>query len=334
MAKRVAISIIQEISKELWFDLWIEPEYGFIWYLEKNGVRHFFRNTCLDINRAGATKICNDKGYTSLLLEKFWYPVAEGKTFFSEKFNSLIEAKNGPAEWLAYARSLGFPVIIKPNNASQGHWVRKIYTEAQYWKAIEEEWYERYRIERYYSGRDYRILVLDGEVMAAYERIPFSLEGDWISTIRALLERKKDTLRKEGRKLGIDITDQRILFNLERNNMHWDSVLETGVRLSLLDNANLSTGWDMYDVTHTLHEDFMRLAINATKDIGLTLCGVDIITEDATLPWVQNPHTIILEMNASPWLSHYHTLSEEAEIRTKNIYRKILILLDESRTFG
>ena len=330
MAKRVAISLIKEISKELGYDLWLEPEYGFVGYLEKDGMRHFFRNTCLDINRAGAAKICNDKGYTSLLLEKFWYPVAEGKTFLSERFNTLIEAKNGPTEWLRYIRSIGFPVIIKPNNASQGHWVRKIYTETEYWKAIEEECYERYRIERYYSGRDYRVLVLGGEVMAAYERIPFSLEGDWVSTIRILLERKKDLLWKEDRKLSIDTTDPRILLNLERNNIHFDSILEAGMRVSLLDNANLSTWWDMHDITDTLHEDFIRLAIDATKDIGLVLCGVDIITKDATLPLWENAHAIILEMNASPWLSHYHTLSDEAESRTRNVYRKILMFLDSS----
>ncbi len=49
-------------------------------------------------------------------------------------------------------------------------------------------------VERFYLGNDFRILVLDNEVMAAYQRIPLSITGNGKSTILELLTIKREEI--------------------------------------------------------------------------------------------------------------------------------------------
>src|SRR5207253_6464045 len=103
------------------------------------------------------------------------------------------------------------------------------------------------------------------------------------------------------------------------------SVLEDGECIYLLDNANLSTGGDAVDVTADLHPEFRELAIRITRDMGLRLCGVDIITPDARLPVNQY---VLLEINGAPGLDNYASIGElQAEI-VDGLYLKILQALE------
>ncbi|OGH94592.1 MAG: hypothetical protein A2538_00340 [Candidatus Magasanikbacteria bacterium RIFOXYD2_FULL_41_14] len=49
--------------------------------------------------------------------------------------------------------------------------------------------------------------------------------------------------------------------------------------MCLLDNANLSTGGDSVDVTNSVHANFKKLVVKITRDMGLQLCGVDIMVK-------------------------------------------------------
>jgi D-alanine-D-alanine ligase-like ATP-grasp enzyme len=116
--------------------------------------------------------------------------------------------------------------------------------------------------------------------------------------------------------------DPRILEKLTRQKLSFRSVPKKGERVYLLDNANLSTGGDSVDVTDVMHPDFRKLTIKLTKDMGLRLCGVDLmvdgdITQKPKVYWV-------LEINSAPGLDHYAKMGREQEQIVENLYLKVL----------
>lgn len=93
------------------------------------------------------------------------------------------------------------------------------------------------------------------------------MTGDGIHTIRELVEIKQDVFIRDGRDTEIDITDPRMRIVLERRGYSLDTIAKKMEEVPLLDNANLSSGGESIDVTETLHEDFRKIAITATRDM-------------------------------------------------------------------
>ena len=82
-------------------------------------------------------------------------------------------------------------------------------------------------------------------------------------------------------------------------------------KILLLNNANLSTGGDSSDVTDCIHKEFKKIAINITKDMGLRICGVDLMVI-GDIKEKPNKYFVI-EINAAPGLDHYVTIGKEQE---------------------
>ena len=123
----------------------------------------------------------------------------------------------------------------------------------------------------------------------------------------------------------IKFDDFRISQKLKMQNIDWNSVIPHNNIIYLLDSANLSSGGEAVDFSERIHPDFQKLAINITKDMGLRLTGVDILTHDITMPMVD--YTLI-EVNGSPGLNHYAASGEVAAKRVEEFYLKILQVLE------
>jgi len=326
--------ILADIAPEMNIMVELEPEFGFVGELVfHNGTRHLFRNANFNINPAGSTEIAKDKGYTNYILNKHGFNVPEGKTFFS---NSMIrnlpnDKRRGIASAIDYVQTIGYPVFIKPNNLHQGILVTKIYQNSDL-ECVAERIFEKtdvLLVERAYSGRDYRIVVLNDKIISAYERIPLFVVGDGKHMIQDLLISAKNNLEKIGRpNAEIDLEDYRIDMNLVRQNLSRKSVVPEGEKIFLLNNANLSSGGTSQDVTHSIHESFIEKALKATKTLGLRLSGVDVICEDITSD-IEKQEWCILEVNAAPGLDNYASLGDEQLERVKMLYMEILRYLEK-----
>jgi D-alanine-D-alanine ligase-like ATP-grasp enzyme len=169
--------------------------------------------------------------------------------------------------------------------------------------------------------------VLDDVVISAYERIPLCVEGDGRSSIKKLLEDKQVLFDKLKRDTVIKYDDIRIAMKLSRQKLSYDSILPVGKRVFLLDNANLSTGGDSVDVTHCVHPRFEELAVRLTKDMGLRLCGVDLITQGDISN--ETGEYWILEVNAAPGLDHYARSGEKQRKDVEALYTKVLQSLEK-----
>jgi hypothetical protein len=166
-------------------------------------------------------------------------------------------------------------------------------------------------------------VVLNNEVISAYERSPLAVIGDASSSIRKLLQKKQVYFVQTGRDTVINMTDFRISNRLKRQGLSMDYVPTRGQHIVLLDNANLSSGGDAVDVTRSMHDSFRRLATDLTRDMGLRFCGVDLIVAKGTIEQTCGDY-YILEINAAPGLDHYAELGRLQKRAVDGLYLKVL----------
>jgi cyanophycin synthetase len=95
--------------------------------------------------------------------------------------------------------------------------------------------------------------------------------------------------------------DELTLQALQIQGLDWASVPAAGRRVHLRDIESTQWGgWDE-EVTDQLHPDNLAIALQAAQLLGLSVAGVDVISQDITVPWHQNG-AIINEVNHAPLL--------------------------------
>lgn len=319
--------ILQKIAPRIGATVFIEPRWGVVGQITfKSGRHSYFRYNTLDLNPVGSSDIARDKDYANFFMKAMGYPVVPGsKTFFSNEWADAIGARHRKIDdAYHYARTLGFPLIVKPNSGSQGQNVALVHDRQEFYSALRAIFkHDRVAlIQKRVTGKDYRIVVLNDQVISAYERIPLSITGDGKSTISKLVAIKQRLFVAASRDTRIKTDDPRITMKLKSQGLNLRSVPEKNERIFLLDNANLSTGGDSLDVTESIHPAFNELAVRLTKDMGLRLCGVDLIIHgDISMPpkayWV-------IEINAAPGLDHYAATGKTQRKIVEDLYLKVL----------
>ena len=332
------IELVKKLAPKIGVKVIVEPEWRIACQIiYPNGVVRSLRTYTLDLNHIASADMACDKDFAKFFIKKRGYPVAEGTTIFENKWAKIIGSKRTISYAKKYAKKLGFPVIVKPNSKSQGSGVHLAKNQRELNQALREifKGSKIAIIERYLPGRDYRIVVLDGEIISAYERIPLSITCDGKSSIISLLKRKQNLFVSSGRDTRINFNDKRIKLKLKREGYSFESILPDRQKVYLLDNANLSTGGDSIDVTNIIHQTFSKIAIKLTKDMGLRMAGVDImvrkgdITKDA-----KKCKYYIIEINAAPGLDHYVTTGDHQRQIVEDMYLKVFKALGKKGLKG
>lgn len=319
--------VLKKIAPSIGAEVIIEPVWQIVGQITfKNGRRRYFRGSCIDINTLGSSEIAKDKGYSNMFMEKMGYPTVPGsKTFFSRSFAKKIGMSKRDIDGAyRYAKRLGFPIIVKPNSGSQGSNVALVHNKIEFYKALRSI-FKNDRValvQQPVSGKDYRVVVLDNQIISAYQRIPLNVTGDGKSSIRKLLIAKQKKFIIDNRDTRINLSDPRIKEKLKHQGLDLESVIDNNKLVYLLDNANLSTGGDSVDVTEKVHDDFASISVALTKDMGLRLCGVDLMIEGDIS---EKPNKYwILEINSAPGLDHYAKSGVDQERIVEDLYLKVL----------
>ena len=320
--------LVSKLAPKVGASVVVEPEWGVAsQIIYKNGlVRSVFRYS-LDLNSIASADIAKDKGYAKFFMKKKGYPVAEGTTILENKRAKAINGKRNMAFAKKYVKKIGFPAIIKPNSKSQGAGVHLVHSERELEMRLKEIFKDDKVavLEKYLPGRDYRIVVLDGEIISAYERIPLSVVGDGLHSVRDLLIAKQKNFISSGRDTKINLKESRIKTKLKKQNLSFESVIGKNEKIFLLDNANLSTGGDAVDVTHAIHPGFRKISRQLTQDMGLRMSGVDIMVRKGDIS--QDPKKCsyyIIEINAAPGLDHYITTGKAQKRKIEEMYLKVI----------
>ena len=199
----------------------------------------------------------------------------------------------------------GYPIVIKPLDGNHGRGITidiRSQEEAEAAYDAAREVSSSVIVERFYSGRDHRVLVVDGKVVAVAERVPAHVVGDGNFTIEQLIEiTNQDPNRGEGHdnvltRIELDRTSYQLL---ERQGYTLETVLPKGTICYLRATANLSTGGIAVDRTDDIHPENLWLAQRVAKIIGLDIAGIDIVTQDISRP-LREVDGVIVEVNAAP----------------------------------
>ncbi len=321
-------NLIKKLVPKVGARLIIEPEWGIAaQIIYKNGVVRSLRMYSLDLNHIASSDVAKDKDYAKFFMRKRGYPVAEGITIFEKNWAKAVKSKRTISYAVKYATKLGFPVIVKPNSKSQGVDVSLAWNKKELALTLRTIFKgDRVALmEKYLPGKDYRIVVLDKEVISAYERIALSVTGNGRSSVLVLLKQKQKIFEKRGRDTKINFTDPRMKAKLRHSGYSIRSILPKGKKIYLLDNANLSTGGDSLDVTSIIHPGFKKIAANLTRDMGLRIAGVDIMIQEGDIS--EDPRKCryyIIEINSAPGLDHYVTTGPAQKKIVEEMYLKVL----------
>ena len=200
---------------------------------------------------------------------------------------------------------IGYPIVIKPIDGNHGKGnTTNIITWEQAQTAFEaaKQYGRNIIVEKYITGFDFRILVIDYKFICAALRTPASITGDGKNTIQYLIdETNKDPRRGYGHeKVLTQITiDQFTQKMLDDKGYTLATIPKEGELVLLKPTANLSTGGTSTDVTDEVHPSNIIMCERIAKIIGLDICGIDIMASDLRNPITMNGGSV-LEVNAAP----------------------------------
>ncbi len=240
-----------------------------------------------------AVDIACDKEATKRMLDNASIPVAKGDICVDEE-----DLENT-------IRKIGYPIVIKPLDGNHGKGASinvKDWESAKAGLAHAQKYSRRVIVEKFITGYDFRVLVINNKVVAAAKRVPAHVVGNGINTIQELIDiENRDPRRGYGHEnvLTEIIVDRDTLNLLEKEGLTTDSIPEKGRIVYLKSTANLSTGGTSVDVTDLMHPENIFLAERISRIIGLDICGIDIMAENLTQPLKENGG-VILEVNAAP----------------------------------
>lgn len=240
-----------------------------------------------------AVDIACNKEETKRMLDLASIPVASGGICVDEEDLENVIKK------------IGFPIVIKPLDGNHGKGASinvKTMEDAKAGLEYAKKYSRRVIVEKFITGYDFRVLIIDNKLVAAAKREPAHVKGDGKQTIQQLIEEtNKDPRRGYGHEnvlteIDVDRDTQDLLDKL-------GYTLETVPRkdevVYLKSTANLSTGGTSIDVTDMMHPENIFLCERISRVIGLDICGVDIMAENLTQPLKENGGCI-LEVNAAP----------------------------------
>lgn len=240
-----------------------------------------------------AVDIAGDKEDTKNLLEAAQIPVPSGRIIRDEQeLKTAIEI-------------VGYPCVIKPLNGNHGKGATTNINDFEHaLKALEAaQVYGRNVIcEKFISGFDFRMLVINYKFVCAALRTPASVTGDGEHTVQWLIdEANKDPRRGYGHEkvltqIKVDSFTEKML---SEKGYTLNSIPRKGELVLLKPTANLSTGGTSTDVTDEVHPSNIFMAERIAKIIGLDICGIDVMAPNLKLP-VKESGGAVLEVNAAP----------------------------------
>src|SRR3989338_4601232 len=161
-------ALFKRLAPKLGAKVVLEPEWDIAGQITfADGKRSYFRYNTLDLNPVGASDIAKDKDYATFFMKKMGYRTVPGKAFYSSSWCNKIGSKRNIHAAYRYARRLRFPVVVKPNEGSHGTGVFLVQNKRQFYRAMRHILREGRvaLVQNVIRGRDYRVVVLDKDVI-------------------------------------------------------------------------------------------------------------------------------------------------------------------------
>lgn len=306
-SKRFFVTAVETIAKEEGITIsWFSDDW--ICQLQKNGITHFIYGYTFPINTASVWEIARDKMATSLILQKQKIPTVVHELFMRPS----LTLEKSPLEHLDKINMLitqwSFPLVCKDNRGAGGNYVYKVNTKEELDSTLHIIWKNArgavvsplYDIEN-----EYRFFILNGIVELSYKKVIPSIIGDGKSNCKELVTQKNNTYS------SIDSC-------YDLSTSEWEHIPQLHEKFNLGWKFNLNKGAEVETISH---DDFIRaskIALEASQNLNLKLCSVDIIK-------IKNTNEFkVLEVNMSITTEYFSKSSEDARVQSINLYKKII----------
>lgn len=206
------------------------------------------------------------------------------------------------------AAMLSGAVVVKPLDADRGEGVtinvtndsqlKEAFSNAQKHTELQDV-----LVEKQVAGLCYRLVIQKNKLLYCVKRTPTSVTGNGRDSIKDLVNDynlKQSLLPLWKREKEIPFDDE-TLDTLAAKSFSPDSVPDTGKEIPVRYLESTEWGGGSVDVTADVHPDNLAIAVQAADLFKLEVSGVDIITEDISIPWHQS-EAIINEVNFLPSL--------------------------------
>lgn len=243
-------------------------------------------------NDSTSAFLAMDKYFTSVVLGAASIPNAGGNYFFlNERFSKLRSPGHDASDALHYFRTLGSTAFVKPLTGSRGDFAQTVASETELTRYIAEvsRYHDSILMQRVYAGREYRIFVLEGEILYCARKHEPVIYGDGERTIRELLADYTKELERNG-------TSSTESFDalIEQDP---DRLPATGERLVLPGRRNLNARGSMVFENPRDPDAAFMLAGEAASALHLRAAGVDLFEDDSAH---EEARIRIIEVNANP----------------------------------
>jgi glutamate--cysteine ligase len=211
-----------------------------------------------------------------------------------------------------FALFKGKPVVIKPNQTNFGIGItilKENEDESVFQRAIDIAFENdsTILIEEFIDGKEFRIFVIDNEVVGILHRVPANVTGNGRLNIRELVTIKnQDPLRGKGYRTPLEkikLGEAESMF-LKAQQKDFDYIPGAQEVVYLRENSNISTGGDSIDYTDDIPDSYKQIAAKAAAALHVKITGLDMIIKDHTHE--ANPDNYaIIELNFNPAI-HIH----------------------------
>ena len=273
------------------------------------------RATMTSRTSALGVDIAGDKKLTTTLLAAAGLPVPRSDMVRSADEAAMVAAR------------IGYPVVTKPLDGNHGRGVSLDLRSEEdvrrgFERAIQQTRSGIAVVESFIQGNDYRVLVIDGHMVAVAQRVPAHVIGDGEHTVRELVD---ITNRDPRRGIGHEKVLTRIKLDsaaeelVRRQGFDLGAVPPKESFVKLADTGNMSTGGISIDRTWEADHDNVEIAEEAARVVGLDVAGIDFLTPDICQP-VRETGGAIVEVNAAPgFRMHTHPTEGDPQYVAKAV---------------
>lgn len=257
----------------------------------KSKTVHFGAGRCswYPQNSATASTLASDKYFASRILETAGVATLGGEYFFlHDRHRAHRPGGHEREDARRYLKRLGGTAFVKPLTGSRGDFAQAIADEISLIRYLDQValYYDAILMQPVVSGLEFRVLLLDDEVLYSARKHPPFVLGDGLRSIRDLLAAHNEALRSRG------LSPASVI---EGHDSSLGTILPKGERREIPGRMNLSAGGTM--VLESPHSDAaFALARKAAQALGLRVAAVDLFTGiDGDAAAMQ-----VIEVNANP----------------------------------
>jgi D-alanine-D-alanine ligase-like ATP-grasp enzyme len=238
-------------------------------------------------NNATASTLASDKYFAGRILAQAGVAALGGEYFFlHDRHRAHRPAGHEHGDALAYFAKLGASAFVKPLTGSRGDFAQAVHEEAALIRYLGDvaQYYDAILMQPIVAGNEYRVFLLDDEVLFTARKHPPSVVGDGANRIRDLLGVHNHALRSRGLSPASIDPDAAL-----------DTVLPEGERWEIPGRMNLSAGGTMV-LEAPSSDAVLTLARQAARALGLRVAAIDLFSDIGGDPNAMQ----VIEVNSNP----------------------------------